>query len=75
MPLMGMDKTISEDTNRTLQEELFPYGKDHEEFWMIFRKFVGAYVDVYYNSDAAVREDPELGPFWDGDDLVVWMRI
>merc|ERR1712166_210478 len=65
MPLMGMDKTISEDTNRTLQEELFPYGTDHEEFWMIFRKFVGACVDVYYNSDAAVREDPELGPFWD----------
>jgi Ca2+-binding EF-hand superfamily protein len=65
LPNMGMDKTVAEDANRTLEEELFPYGKDHEEFWKIVHKFVNAYVNVYYTSNDAVLKDTQLGPFWD----------
>lgn len=38
----------------------YPYRDDALPYWAAIGRFVSAYVDLYYDSDAAVRDDDEL---------------
>ncbi|RHY31434.1 hypothetical protein DYB32_003502 [Aphanomyces invadans] len=42
-----------------------PYHEDGLDYWNVVRDFVGAYVDLYYGGDAAVKNDPSVVQFWD----------
>lgn len=48
----------------TDSKALSPFWEDIDEYYAIVRRFVTAYVDVYYPNETSITRDPELDMFW-----------
>jgi len=63
--------------------EDYPYASDGLEIWAAIKTWVEEYVNLYYKSEAAVRNDSELQAFWKelvevghGDsDATLWFKM